>query len=426
MANPQLDEKLQQRIKELSQRNPSWSASQISRAVEQETGIRVSRDCVCRYRAPKVVGAETPSESNEITGDTWSISLPKTRICTLEQLLEHCKVDKDVWEVERFICNKWEMGYKDKADEGQVMPLFQVKAFLKRRAWVEEANRIIEALRKKAQSHAPKYPVIKVAKSNSGNAVEISPVDVHHGALIWGRETGGEDWDLKISEKAYKDAVTALIARTESYRPEKAVLILGHDQQNADNRAGNTEAGTPQNNDGRYQKVFELSCECSIWAIDACLMKYGEVEVFPVPGNHDPLATWHLGEILKAWYRNVPKVTIHNSPNPRKYWEHGVNMLLFTHGNKGKLENYDKTMAAEQPAMWGRTKWREAHTGDKHHRRMIETQGATVRILPSLRPPCAWSAENHYIGAIRAAEAYVWNKDEGLVGTACYSILDKA
>lgn len=96
--------------------------------------------------------------------------------------------------------------------------------------------------------------------------------------------------------------------------------------------------------------------------------------------------------------------------------------MMWTHGNTGKIEEYDKTMAAEQPRMWGDTFWREAHTGDKHHRRLIETKGAAVRILPSLRPPCAWSSENHYLGSVRAAEAYVWSKDDGLILTATHSI----
>lgn len=373
----------------------------------------------------EVVAKEKQPETSEIAGDKWSISLPKTRIHTLEELIEYCKIDLDVWEVERFVCNKWEMGYKDAADEGRVMPLFQIKAFLKRRGWVVDAERIIERLRIKAEGYAPKYPKFKVTPSKSGNVTEISPVDVHHGALIWSKETGGADWDLKISEKTHKRAVEALIERTDDYKSESALVILGHDQQNSDNRAGNTEAGTPQNNDGRYQKVAEVSLECSIWTIDTCLKKYGRVEVKVIPGNHDYLTTWHLGRTLQAWYRHCSQVEIDNSPNPRKYWEHGINMLLLTHGNKGKLERYPGVMAAEQPEMWGRTKWHEAHTGDKHQRRLIELDGATVRILPSLRPVCSWTAENMYLGSIRAAEAYVWNKSEGLIGTAVYSVLGK-
>jgi hypothetical protein len=407
-------------VRQLLAQHPDKKDAAIARMAE------CCANSVRKIRMGQTAPDAPASESSEMTKDTWSISLPKTRIKTLEELVRQCDIDLSIWEVERFICNKWEMAAKvgDGKDAAiKVTPLFQVKAFLKKRKWVEEAAHIIETLRKKAAKHSPKYPVVKTIATKSGNVVEISPVDVHHGALIWNQETGSADYDLKLSAKLYRLAVTSLMARTDAFKPEKALLVLGHDQQNSDNRAGNTEAGTPQNNDGRYQKVFAVSCECSIWAIDACLLKYGEVEVVPVPGNHDALSTWHLGEILRAWYRNCPKVTIHNSPNPKKYWEFGVNMLMLTHGNKGKLENYDKTMAAEQPAMWGRTKWREAHTGDKHHRRTLELPGATVRILPSLRPPDAWTAENHYVGSIRAAEAYVWNRDEGLIGTATYSVL---
>lgn len=55
------------------------------------------------------------------------------RIVTLEQLLNYCQVDLDVWAVEHHTINKWEIGAK--TDEGEIVvePLFQVKAYLKRR-----------------------------------------------------------------------------------------------------------------------------------------------------------------------------------------------------------------------------------------------------------------------------------------------------
>lgn len=389
--------------------------------------LALDKTTVAKYRTEPSENPDRPrlSEASEQTGDTWDISLPKTRIHTLEELIAFFKVDTSIWECERFVANKWEMGYKDKAGEAHTKELYQVKAFFRKNKAVSFAKQAIDRLIKKAEKHAPKYPKIP-AQAKSGVIVEIAPVDVHFGALIWGKETGGDDYDTAIAVGCYKDAISSLIARTDSFKPEKALLVLGNDQQNSDNRLGTTEAGTPQNNDSRYHKVFDASVEASIWAIDACLLKYGAVDVVMVSGNHDYLATFHLGKVLQVWYRNVPQVKIDNGPNPRKYYEHGVNMILFTHGNKGKLEDYDKTMAAEQPEMWGRTRWREAHTGDKHHRRTVEQKGATIRILPSLRPSCSWSAENHFVGAIRAAEAYVWSKAEGLVGTATYSILDKA
>jgi hypothetical protein len=383
---------------------------------------------------------KTPKETSEIAGDLWTISLPKTRIHTLEQLIEHCKIDLAVWEVERFICNKWDVGMSQpKVAEyvnGKpiwvrtktnpvIVELYQVKAFLRRKTVIVAALGELNELRKKAEKFSPKYPTLAKQGKGTETLAEFSINDHHFGALIWGKETGGEDYDLKIAKTCWENALSALVSRTEGYRPDKALLVLGNDQQNADNRIGTTERGTPQNMDGRYQKVFSVSRDCSIWAIDALLGQYKSVDVVLVAGNHDPLSAWHLGDSLKSWYRNCNAVNVNNEPSFRKYYEFGTNMLLFTHGHAGKIEDYGKTMAAEQPAMWGRTKWREAHTGDKHHKRTIEFPGVTIRILPSLRPPDAWSSEYNYVGSIRSAEAYVWNKTEGLIGTSVYSILSK-
>ena len=93
------------------------------------------------------------SETHERTDEEWVITLPRTRVSTLEELLARCKVDLDVWEVERWVCNKWEVGMKPpattefvevgggrkipmfvrKSGAPIVEPLFQVKAWLIRK-----------------------------------------------------------------------------------------------------------------------------------------------------------------------------------------------------------------------------------------------------------------------------------------------------
>jgi hypothetical protein len=121
-------------------------------------------------------------------------------------------------------------------------------------------------------------------------------------------------------------------------------------------------------------------------------------------------------------YANCPDVTVDNEPAQRKYVEFGRCMVLLTHGDKGKREDYPLLMATEQPAMFGRTLYREAHTGHLHQTKVQEYHGVRVRILPSLAGADAWHAENGYVGNIRAAEAFVWSADEGLVATAYYTV----
>lgn len=365
------------------------------------------------------------SQSEERTDSTWTISLPETRICTLEQLLEHCKVDIRIWDVERFTCNKWEMGIKKGVGEDsriETAPLFQVKAVLKKKVNCVGALAEVEAIRKIAEKYSPTFHSIKRKVPNtSGVLAELSMYDHHFGGLIWGQETGGADWDSKIATEVWKECAETLIDRLRGYKAEAAAIVLGNDQQNSDNRIGATEKLTPQSMDSRYEKVWETSFEASRYLVDRAIAEYNQVRVIVVRGNHDPLAAWHLGRALEILYAKSPNVVIDNSAPMKKWLEWGKVMLMFEHGHGGKLPEYDREMATLQPEMWGRTLWREAHTGHKHIRQLIEQKGATIRSIPSLRPSCAWSVENHHNGAIRAAEAYAWSKSEGLVGQATYS-----
>jgi hypothetical protein len=78
------------------------------------------------FGVPDVIDNEELN-TRELTSDNSG------RITSLKQLLEYCEVDLDVWEVERHVVNKWEVGAKDSHKNIKVHPLFQVKAWLRRK-----------------------------------------------------------------------------------------------------------------------------------------------------------------------------------------------------------------------------------------------------------------------------------------------------
>ncbi len=136
------------------------------------------RSKVCRACNLKKMSATKPTvgESNERSGDEWVISLPKTRISTLEELIKHCKVDLEQWEVERFVVNKWEMGYTDSDKEASSIPLFQVKAWLRKRRFEDyeaacnDNARLRRQLEKlKLDSRADRDMVKRLAVNHAGH-----------------------------------------------------------------------------------------------------------------------------------------------------------------------------------------------------------------------------------------------------------------
>lgn len=360
------------------------------------------------------------TSEQEVKGDTWTISLPKTRVNTVEELLKHFKVDTQVWQVDRFVVNAWDMGSVPNG-EPVVTQLYQVKAYLRRIPAIANAKAEIASLKEYAKKDAKLYKPVKYVTSKTGNMLEVQIPDLHLGKMAWGVETNGDNYDSHIAEEVFDKAVEALVDRTSSYNFDRTLFLVGNDLLHTDTRAGTTEAGTPVDTDGRYHKSFIKARKMITRAIER-LMLISPVDVLVVPGNHDTLSAWHLGDSLECTFAKCKDVTIDNTPNHRKYYQWGDVMLMFAHGNKGKLQDYPLTMATERPDLWGATKFREAHTGDKHQLKVQELHGCRVRISPALCPADAWHSENYFIGNQRAAEAFVWSKTEGLIGTAVYTV----
>jgi predicted phosphodiesterase len=366
--------------------------------------------------------APTQEESFEVNGDAAEIkTTTPTRVQSLDDLVRVCSIDTATWEVERWICNKWEMGSKDAEGNATTTPLFQIKAWLKRRVVIIAARDEIAALMADAKTRLPKLAATAPRRKAGGYMLEIDVADLHNGKLAWGAETGHGNYDTGMAEQLHDRAVAALLERTSGYALDEILIVLGNDLLHVDSRANMTTAGTVQDTDSRYYKVFLSTRRMAQRTIDRCRQR-AKVRVVMVPGNHDRDSVWHLGDSLECAYHACPDVTIDNTPTQRKYVEFGKVMLMLTHGDKGKRQDYPLLMATEQAEMFGRTKYREAHTGHLHQTRVQEWHGVRVRILPSLAGTDAWHAENTYTGNLRAAEAFVWSKDEGLVATAFYNV----
>jgi hypothetical protein len=360
----------------------------------------------------------TPTlETIEVVGNRLNISLPKTRIQTLDELLTHCKVDTSIWEVERWVCNKWEMGTAVGEQSNKtiiVEPLFQIKATLVRRDNIVAVKDELLKLKDEAKSYARvPTPVVRTVH-RSGNMLEINVPDSHFGKLAWGRETGDRPYDAAIAEQTFLRAVETLIERSKGYKFEKVLFVVGNDLLNSDNMEGTTTKGTYVSTDGRYQKTFGVVRRTITKCIER-LRQVAPVKVVLVSGNHDDLSVWHLGDSLECYFDRYEDVEVDNEPTYRKYHRHGNVLLMLTHGDKGRRTDYPLLMATERPHDFGETLFRETHTGHTHMTKLDEQHGVRVRVLPALCPPDAWHSENGFVGNQRNAEGYIWNEREGLI-----------
>lgn len=418
------------------------------------------KSCGCAQK--KVSGSsEKPQMAQQTittTDKTLEINLPGTTIHTLDQLIAKFQVDLSVWECKRFVANKWEVVLKPPAyteiftvtkpnstkstvaevtntipmwqrDKDNTTPLheslYQVKAFFEKKFAVVAAKRELEELKRLGKDHAPVPRYVKKPANLEGGMLEINFTDHHFGKLSWGLETGYANYDVKISTQVFHRALDTTLDRSPFSTYKEIWFVVGNDLFNADDTQGRTTSGTQVESDVRHEKTYVTVRTILIQAIEKLRHLAGKVKVVVVPGNHDHNATWHLGDSLEVYFSKYDDVEVDNHPCPRKYHTFGQTLIMYTHGDKGKIKDLPLLMAAEKSSMFGATKFHEIHTGHIHTLRVDEQHGIRVRTLPALCPPDAWHAENGYVGNLRSSESFVWDEQEGLIGIVIYTDSDE-
>lgn len=262
-----------------------------------------------------------------------------------------------------------------------------------------------------------RHKLPKVRESDE-HAQEVCIFDAHLNKYAWGEETGSA-YDTEIAEARVRSAVTDLLEQAAHYRPTLTILPIGNDLMNADNQEGTTTGGTPQDRDTRYQRMFRRARGLMSWMISVCAER-SNVHAVIIPGNHDSLSAWTLGEVLAAEYANDPRITFDGTPRKRKYVQYGRNLIGYAHGHNEPHKRLPEIMAAEVPDLWAATSTREFHVGHFHKSKVTQPlyvddyAGCTIRVLRSLSGTDAWHSSMGYVGNTKGAESFVWKKSGGL------------
>ncbi len=261
-----------------------------------------------------------------------------------------------------------------------------------------------------AKTYAP--PKIEVKECSDGEyMLEIDLVDAHIGKLAWYGEVGAS-YDYKIARKRFQEVIQDICYRCADRPIAKILFIVGSDLFTFDTIFTTTTMGTPQDSDLRWQKLFAVVVDMLVEAIDMCSV-IAPVEALLVPGNHDKMTSFYAIKYLSAWYKNSDRVTVSEDIKTRKYIEWGKCLIGFSHGDK-EGKRLSQVMPIEQPAAWGRTKYRELHVGHFHSEKTVEQNGVIVRNLSSITGTDSWHFERGYVGAVPKCQSFLWDKTKGL------------
>jgi len=373
----------------------------------------------------KVNGVE--GEVEWVSGSNY----PPDHVKTLDELLKATEVDLNSWKVDSYSINKWDVtGWKSGSPE--TIQNWQVKARLIRDNKTFKEKQIGEMFIEMVKNYEPPVydwqPEIP-KKTEEDNLLEISIFDLHIGKLAWGGETF-ENYDSKIARQRFLYAIESLLHRASGFEYSRILFPVGSDFFNSDNMNNTTTKGTQQDEDLRWQKTFDIGTRLLVDAINMLKQTGVPVDIIVIPGNHDFERSYYMGKFLSAWFNNDPQVNIDTHASPRKYYRFGNVLLGLTHGSEEKESSLPMIMATDVPSkpMWSETKFHEWHIGHIHRKRNVrynvvdnkernlnEDLGVTIRYLSSLTGTEEWHHKKGFVGQIKAADAFVWNHDYGLV-----------
>lgn len=236
--------------------------------------------------------------------------------------------------------------------------------------------------------------------------------DPHVGMLAWARESGAS-FDLGIAESLLTTAARDLVMRGPD--ADQALIVNLGDFFHFDNDSQKTTKGTHTLDvDGRNMKVYEAGLRIFTSIIDAALSRHSTVIVDNVAGNHDANSSQWLALCLRSYYRGNPRVTIEVDPAPRHYHRFGANLIGTTHGDRGKMAEFDRDMSAERARDWGETHHRIWLVGHVHHSTVKEVKGCTIETFRTLAARDSWHAGQGY-AATRDMHRLAFHRRFGLI-----------
>ena len=190
--------------------------------------------------------------------------------------------------------------------------------------------------------------------------------DPHFG-LGSSADDGGEESDIDETDRLTRAGIDAMVSRT----PETERAILGFIGDNL--HANDGSALTPQHRnpldvDPRGFGSAFLSCSRAIaYSVSRALSKHEQVEVWVLPGNHDPDAAFAVAVAISMFFDNQPRVTVRLSRDYLWWTTFGKNLIAACHGDKIKPMEVHGVLSNDCRDVWHQVEFRYVFFGHIHH-----------------------------------------------------------
>ena len=333
---------------------------------------------------------------------------------TPETILKKFGYNINEWEVISWTFGKWEVAIKEE-EQNRVCTTIRAKI----RPIVKKDLPIEEYLKIAKEVFGENIKPLKVGEYkplkglDKNKLMELTGIELHLGKMAWNGDTG-QDYDKNIAQDRFYTILEETVREQQIDQCDTCLLCIGNDFFNSDTVNATTTKGTPQTNDLRWKKMFNLGLDMYVRAIETLKPLFNQMEIRLQSGNHDTMASFYLYIALSCYYKNDSKVHFVDNYKNVQCFEWGKCAIFFSHGDTN-LKRLIKSIPCEFYKEWGRSIFRELHLGHLHSEIVVDDQsGMITRRVGSPTGTDQWHYEERFIGATQKYQVFVWDKEKGL------------
>ena len=351
------------------------------------------------------------------------------RVKSLDDLLQACNVDLNTWEVDKYDIGTYEVTGFDSNRKPITITMYRTKAWLKRIDPTMNIQKIREEL---VEDLVPLFDSIpKTAiypnsfQEDDEHLLEINACDLHIGKI----GIDGDEYSIDIARQRMIDALQHLVKRASGFYINQILFVVGNDFLNSDGDwpVPSTTRGTPQFNTDKHIETYRAGRKLIIECVEM-LSEIAPVHIDVIPGNHDRESMMHIGDALEMFYENNENVSVNNDMRMMKAFHYGRCLIINDHGDGPKLNDLPGIVSQRYRDVWSEVRYVEVHRGHYHTNKSYKMQaveelnGLTVRNLSSMTATDEWHDMKGYVGNIKKASAFVWNKYNGVQAKLNYNV----
>lgn len=255
----------------------------------------------------------------------------------------------------------------------------------------EDISREIEALAAHALADVRGMsPLRKGPLLMAASLLAVYALGDPHFGLGSSQDDAGDDTSIDDADRLTRAGIDTLVSKTPA--TQKALLLFIGDNLHANDSSALTPAHkNPLDVDPRGYGAAFLSCARAIvYATARVLEKHGEVDVWILPGNHDPDAAFGIAVAVSFFFENNPRVRVRLSREYLWWMQFGRNLIAAHHGDKIKPMELHGVLSNDCRDVWGSCDFRYAWQGHIHHDTVADYQGTRFESLRTLAKQDKW------------------------------------